>query len=175
MAWVKRTFECAFEHRWSAVVERGSSPPDECPICQAIVSAIHPAHLPDPNGRSDAVGAPLPRSERAKAVARWEHRTMVRPHFDDGKPLMTNFKDNVRPGEIGAISETPSTNEAMRLTKEMIDRTHAMQGETPNGRYMRAMGGGWGPADAAQLTASAAQQPPFGLPVVDLKGKQLPK
>lgn len=171
MIFVQRTYECVFEHRWSALVQKGAPPPEECPICKGIVEAVSPIHEPEPGSRSDTVGAPLIRSARGKAVAKWEHNTMVRPHFDDGKPLLTNFKDNLREGDVGVVPETVSSNETMRMTKDMIDQAAAAppMRDTFGGSAMARMGGGWQGASPEILQAAGGPQNLIGRPTVDLK------
>lgn len=171
MGYVFRTFACPVDHRWSLLVERGSPPPDECPICQAIVEAIPPTHAPAP-ARSDTIGAPLIRSERGKAVQRFENVAFKKMSSDDERILPTNMRDNVKAGETYAIPETPSTNSIMATMKENIERAEQMGGrETEGGRAMMAMGGGWG-APGGPVMNGLAPSNPIGRPTVDLQGKR---
>lgn len=176
MGMVHRVYECSFGHRWKALVTRGEAPPDECPVCAAIVDAtstivaIDPPHAPAP-ARSDTVEAPALRGDRTKAIARFERNAFVRPHFDDGSPLLTNLKDNNREGDVAAVMQTPSTNETMRMTKEMIDNAKRPR-ETEGGRAMSALGGGWQGVSAEVLASTGGPQNQIGRPVVDLQGKR---
>jgi hypothetical protein len=171
MGMVFRTFECAFEHRWQKLVDRGSPPPDECPICTAVVAAIDPPHEPA-RARSDNMPSPGIRGARTKAIARFEHGAMVRPHFDDGSPLMTNLKDNVREGETYAVPETVSSSETMRMTKQMIEARQQAGRTTEGAHAMVPMGGGWQPPNATTLAAAGGPQNPMGREVVNLQGKR---
>ena len=125
---VHRTLECAFGHRWRALAQVGEPPPGDCPICEAIVQ-----YAEIPPARSDVVGAPVIRSERAKAIQRFEHDTMVKPHFEDGKPLLTNLRDNTRPGEVAAMPETPANNVVAKIVHE--ERQRAAATNQPSGPW----------------------------------------
>lgn len=171
MSWVWRTLQCGLGHSFEKLMEKGSAPPDACPVCDALVEVLRPPHEAGADAHSDTVGAPLPRSERGKAIARFEQTAFVKPHFDDGKPMLTNLRDDVRVGESYVVPETVSTNETMRMTRDMIAAQEQAKRETPNGRQMISMGGGWGVADGSQLAALGPQNT-FGRPIVDLKGKR---
>ena len=160
MAFVKRKYRCTFDHEWSSIVERGSPPPDECPMCSAIVAEIPPMGAPAP-ARSDTIGAPALRGRVTKAVARFEEGAFKRPHFDDGSPLLTNLRDNVRPGETHAVRETPSTNGVMRMMQEQ-EQQKTIVGANPSP---------WGfqPVNGTILQATGGASSPLGRPVVDLK------
>ncbi len=159
MGMVYRTLECAFSHRWKELAERGAPAPGACPVCEAIVQAIDLPSAPAP-ARSDVIPAPGIRGERTKAIARFEQHAFKRPHFDDGKPLLTNLKDNVREGESYAVPETPSTNETMKMMYEQQERQPVGANPTP-----------WGfqPVSGSILGATGAPQNPMGRPVVDIK------
>jgi len=176
MSMVHRTFECAFGHRWRALVDR-NSPREfvgECAECNDIVATHMQAALHEPaDARSETQGAPLIRSERAKAVARFEHHAFKRPHFDDGRPLLTNLRDNVREGETYAVPETSSTNETMRVMRDQIEQARARGYETPGGEQMAAMGGGWGSPGALPL-GNLGGGIGHMLPAVDLQSKNKP-
>lgn len=171
MTWVWRTLKCGMGHSFEKIMEKGSPPPDACPVCDQLVEVLRPAHEPDPEGRSDTVGAPLPRSDRAKAIARFEHTAFVRPHFEDGKPMLTNLRDDVRAGESYVVPETVSSNETMRMTADMIEQQKQQAGRTTEGAHLTTLGGGWGVASAAHLGHVGAGTM-LGKPVVDLKSKK---
>ena len=172
MSLVHRTYECAFGHRWKDLVSKGALAPTDCPMCDAIVEAIDPPHAPA-RARSDTVAAPGIRGDRTKAIQRFEQHAFKRPHFDDGKPLFTNLKDNVREGESHAVPETPSTNETMRMMKEQIDRQQ--QTGAPAGPFGWQSVGGTLPGTNFGVGAMAPQAAVAGTvprPVVDLQGKR---
>lgn len=142
---VHRTYECGFGHRWRAFVQVGAPVAETCPECDAIVRE---AEIPP--ARSDNIGAPLIMSERMKAVKRFEQDTMVRPHYDDGKPMLTNLRDNTRPGEIAAIPETPANNVVAKIIHDEKQRAAATQQPA----------GPWGWQDPAGLGAHIGTMTP---------------
>lgn len=165
-------------HRWSNLVEKGSEPPDECPICQGIVAAISPAHHPAP-AHSETQPAPRIRGQLTKTLKDFEYDAFVRPHFyEDGKPksMLTNLRDNVQMGESYAVPETVSTNETMRMTADMIHQAEETNkriksGDT-EGAHLAAIGGGWQGASAQVLNATGGPQNFIGRPAVDLQSKR---
>lgn len=150
MSYVRRKYVCGLGHEFHDIVLKHAPIPQDCPICDGIAHALEPI----PPARSDTQGAPGIRGDRTKAIARFEHNAFVRPHFDNGAPLLTNLKDNTRPGEVAAIPETASTNQTMAMMQDMHQRAQQMGGkETEGGRAMMALGGGWGGAGAMLPTA----------------------
>ncbi|MDE2020365.1 MAG: hypothetical protein KGJ13_08525 [Patescibacteria group bacterium] len=153
MSYVRRLYECGLGHRFHDIVQKNAPPPQDCPICDGIAHALEPPHFPA-DARSDTQSAPGIRGSNTKAIARFEHNAFVRPHFDNGAPLLTNLKDNTRPGEVAAIPETPNTNETMRMMRDMHEQAQQIGGkETEGGRAMMSLGGGWGGAGAMLPTA----------------------
>lgn len=152
---VRKTYECTFGHRWRDLAQVGEPVPEACPICEAIVrdAAVPPA-------RSDTIGAPLIRSERAKAVQRFEHDAFVRPHFDDGKPMLTNLRDNTRPGEIAAMPETPANNVVAKIVQE--DRQRAAATQQPSGPWGWQDPSGLGGYNLGNANDRAAGMQPLG-------------
>lgn len=177
MGWVVRKFECGLGHRWSNVVEKGAPPPDECPICEGIVSQLDPTHAPA-RARSDNQPAPNIRGQLTKTLQSFEHDAFVRPHFDDGKPMMTNLCDNVQMGESYAVPETPSTNQTMAMTAEMIHYAETekkqQRGRETEGAHLTAIGGGWQGASPQIIQAAGGPQSFMGRPQVDLQSKRRP-
>lgn len=173
MAFVCRKYRCDFGHEWSAVVPKGYAIPAECPECEAIVAeAQRPAHIPDPDGRSDTQGAPGIRGDRTKAIARFEQHAFVRPHFDDGAPLLTNLRDDTRPGEIAAMPVAPSNNDTMRMVRDQMEAAQANPQRTTEGAaQMAASGGafGWGGINPAHMAGGNIARP-----VVDLQSRRKP-
>jgi hypothetical protein len=178
MAWVRRKLECGLGHTWHALVEKGAPPPDECPVCEAIVAGqvtiADPPHAPA-RARSDNQPAPGIRGPATKAVARFEKKNFVDPHFDDGSPLMTNLKDNVREGESHAIRETVDTNQTMAMTAEMLHHAELEKKrarDTEGAHTMLPMGGGWQGAHPAIIQAAGGPQGLMDRPGVDLQTKK---
>ena len=168
MILVHRILECGLGHRFERLMEKGSSPPDDCPICNELLKVIPLPHERT-DLRSDTVEAPALRSERTKAVARFEYNAFKRPHYDDGSPMLTNLRDNTKPGEAAAIPETASTNSVHAFMAEQAKRAK----ETPNAGHMAALGGGWGVANGSQLAAlGGVQHNTFGRPSVDLQSNK---
>lgn len=160
MTYVRRKYECGLGHQWQDIVDRNVSPPGECPICKAIVEAKEPPHIPA-NARSDKLKAPSLRTENTKAITRFEKDAFVRPHFDDGKPLMTNLRDDVREGESYAVRETPQSNETAR----MMAQQKKIVGANPTP---------WGfqPINPTILSQTGGPANPMGKPVVDIQTKR---
>lgn len=174
MAWVWRKYRCEFDHEWQALVEQKAPMPEECPTCMAIVSAGSnnpppPAigEVETPETPRESIGAPMIRSERARAVQRFEGHAFKRANCDDERILLGNLKDNVREGETYAVPETVSTNETMRMMHEQAQQAKAV-GANPTP---------WGfqPVDGATLAAAGGPQNPVMRPVVDIKSKRAKK
>ena len=168
--YVTRKLECGLGHKWTDYVTvKGSPVPTECPICQAIV---RDAFVPP--ARSDSVAAPSIRGKLTMSLHNFEQGAFVRPHFDDGKPLMTNLRDNVDVGESYAVPETVSTSETMRMTAEMIQSTEQakQQGRDTEGAHLMNIGGGWQGANPQILAAAGGPQNLIGRPSVDLQSKK---
>lgn len=166
MSLVFRKYRCDFGHEWQAMVDKSLPPPQECPTCLAIVAASDPPHYPA-RKRSDKLGAPSPRGRRTKAIARFEEHALKRPHFEDGKPLFSNLRDNVRAGETHAVRETPSSNETMRMMAENIQHSKQSGGAYP----IPTMG--FQPVNGGYFNSTGQSAVP-GLPVVDLKSNKRP-
>ncbi len=161
--YVKRKYVCVFGHEWTDFnAVKGSPPPDECPECQAIVR-----DAATPPARSDIIAAPAFRGARTKAIERFEQHAFKRPHFDDGKPLLTNLRDNVREGETHAVRETPQSNETMRMMQDQQQREQVV-GANPTP---------WGfqPVSGNILAQTGGPSNPIGRPVVDLKSSKRAK
>lgn len=182
MAWVRRTFECSFGHRWRDLVDRSDPPPTECPTCQAIVEfgsnngpvaivePVDPSHLPA-RARSETQPAPAIRGPTTKAVERFESHAFKRPHFDDGSPLLTNLKDNNREGDIAAMPETVDSNLTMRMTRDMIEQqAQAARAPVQADPRMLQMGGGWQSPSVPAMTGGQGNG--IVRPVVDLNGRR---
>src|SRR5579863_4050852 len=117
MAYVWRKYSCDFDHEWQALVEQKAPMPTACPVCVAVVSAgsNNPpppeiSEVEPPVPPRETIGAPLIRSERARAIQRFENHAFKKRNCDDERILLGNLKDKVDPGESYAVPETPSTN-----------------------------------------------------------------
>lgn len=175
MAWIWRKLQCGMGHSFEKLMEKGSPPPDGCPVCDALIEVLRPAHVPDPEARSENVGAPAIRGRLTDSLKRFEHNAFVRPHFDDGKPMLTNLRDDVREGESYAVPETPSTNEMMRMMHEQVQaqKTGGASSDLVLAANMASIGGGWGwGTNTAEQLARIGPQNPTGRPVVDLNSKK---
>lgn len=179
MALIGRTYECGFGHRWDKIVDRNDPAPEECPLCNAILAAqeFTGSNNPPPE-IIEVPGAPAIRSNRAKAVQRFEDHAFKRVNCDDERILLGNLKDNVREGESYAVPETASTNDTLRFMKDQADYAAANPGEIAKrqteGAHLMTLGGGWqGPGGMAPVLQQTASQPaPIARPMVDLQSKR---
>lgn len=104
MGLIVRTFECeACSRRFDVYQERDELPPDACPFCPASEESTITGPIPS----TTAIGERrISKSVDATYRAAEEGSQIRAEAFDDPAMKITNMKDNLRQGEVAAI--TPS-------------------------------------------------------------------